>query len=237
MKLLRSSLLAAVLSGLAGAAASGVLVPTDAQASVSIAVAFDALVKDADTVGVVTPLETKSVWEEGRIYTYTRVKVEQGVAGELATGSEGWVRTMGGVVGKIGQLVDGEPVFTANKSSLVFMRKFKIAGQWEVSARAQGQYPVVVDDTVKDTFRSRRVMRSAAVGVLLPPKAPSPTETAGPPAALAPTTKTEPSGATTPKARLAGEVIHDRALDDVTREISTAWTKAHSATTPSNTRQ
>jgi hypothetical protein len=58
MRLLRTSLLAALL---AGASASGVLVPTDAQASVSIAVGFDALVKDADTVGVVTPLESKSV--------------------------------------------------------------------------------------------------------------------------------------------------------------------------------
>jgi hypothetical protein len=239
MKLLRTSLLAAVL---AGASASGVLVEADAHASVSIAVAFDALVKDADTVGVVTPVESKSVWEEGRIYTYTRVKVEQGVAGELATGSEGWVRTMGGVVGKIGQLVDGEPVFTANKSSLVFMRKFKLSGQWEVSARAQGQYPIVVDDSIKDTSRGRRVIRSAAVGVLLPPKTPSPTETvtAGPPAAPGTTTKTDPNGATaeaTPKARLAGEVIHDRPLDDVAREIATAWKKAHPAVAPSDAKK
>ena len=206
---------------LAGASASGVLVSTDAHASVSIAVAFDALVKDADSVGVVTPVESKSVWEEGRIYTYTRVKVEQSVAGELGTGSEGWVRTMGGVVGKIGQLVDGEPVFTANKSSLVFMRKFKTTGQWEVSARAQGQYPVVLSDSVTDTSRGRRVMRSGAVGVLLPPKSPSPTETvaAGP--------------------RLAGEVIHDRPLDDVTREIATAWKKAHpvAVTAPSDAKK
>jgi hypothetical protein len=239
MKLLRSSLLAAVL---AGASVAGVLVPTDAQASVSIAVAFDALVKDADTVGVVTPVESKSVWEEGRIYTYTRVKVEQGVAGELATGSEGWVRTMGGVVGKIGQLVDGEPVFTASKSSLVFMRKFKVSGQWEVSARAQGQYPVIADETTKDQSRKSRVIRSAAVGVLLPPKAASATEAAGPPVApaAAAAAKTDPNSATaevTPKARLAGEVIHDRALDDVTREIATAWKKAHPVTAPSDAKK
>jgi hypothetical protein len=225
MRLLRTSLLAALL---AGASVSTVLVPTDARASVSIAVAFDALVKDADSVGVVTPVESKSVWEEGRIYTYTRVKVEQGVAGELGTGSESWVRTMGGVVGKIGQLVDGEPVFTPNKSSLVFMRKFKtrgpgesvnVPGQWEVSARAQGQYPVVLSDNVTDTSRGRRVMRSSAIGVLLPPKTPSPTDTV----------------ATVP--RLAGEVIHDRPLDDVTREIATAWKKAHPVTAPSDAKK
>src|SRR3954462_8844402 len=101
MRLLRSSLLA-VLLGAAPAAA--ILVPTDAQASVSIAVGYDALVKDADAVGIATPIESKSVWEDGRIYTYTRLRIEQGVAGELGTGSEGWVRTMGGVVEKIGQM-------------------------------------------------------------------------------------------------------------------------------------
>jgi hypothetical protein len=87
-------LLAALL---AAAPAAAVLVPSDAQASVSIAIPFDALVKDADSVGIATPVESKSVWEDGRIYTYTRLKVEQGVAGELGTGAEGWVRTMGGV--------------------------------------------------------------------------------------------------------------------------------------------
>ena len=115
----------AIGAGRSRAAALAVFVPTDAHASVSIAVGFDALVKDADSVGVVTPVESKTVWEDGRIYTYTRVKVDQGVAGELGTGADGWVRTMGGVVGKIGQLVDGEPVFTTDKSSLVFLRKFE----------------------------------------------------------------------------------------------------------------
>jgi hypothetical protein len=216
-------LLAALL---AGASAFGVLVPSDAQASVSIAVGFDALVKDADAVGVVTPVESKTVWEEGRIYTYTRVKVDQGVAGELGTGAEGWIRTMGGVVGKIGQLVDGEPVLTTSKPSLLFMRKFKTSGTWEVSARAQGQYPIVVDDSIKDTAKARRVIRSNAVGVLLPPKSPTeavPTKsgetTTGP--------TTGPTAEALPKARLAGEVLHDRPLEDVTREIAAAWKKLH----------
>ena len=212
MKLLRTSLLAAVLAGLAGASASGVLVPTDAQASVSIAVAFDALVKDADTVGVVTPVESKSVWEEGRIYTYTRVKVEQGVAGELGTGSEGWVRTMGGVVGKIGQLVDGEPVFTREQVVARVHAEVQAVGARGRSRRARRASTRSSSTTrIKDTSQRRRVIRSGAVGVLLPPKTPSPTETvtAGPPAAPGTTTKTDPNGATaeaTPKARLAGEV-------------------------------
>jgi hypothetical protein len=237
MRLLRISLLSAACRIGAGASlAAGICVPSDAHASVSIAVAYDALVKDADSVGVVTPVETKSVWEEGRIYTYTRVKVDQGVAGELGTGTEGWVRTMGGVVGKIGQLVDGEPVFTTGKPSLVFMRKFKLSGTWEVSARAQGQYPIVVDNNVSDSTKARRVVRSAAVGVLFPPKtaALNPTEQPG-----AVTTKTlqAPTVATeTAKIRLASEVLHDRPLDDVAREVAASWKKLH-APAPSDTKK
>ena len=213
-----------------GAFAAGVLVPSDAQASVSIAVGFDALVKDAESVGVATPVEAKSVWEEGRIYTYTRVKIDQGVAGELGTGAEGWVRTMGGVVGKIGQLVDGEPVLTTGKPSLLFMRKFKQGGTWEVSARAQGQYPVVVDD---NNAKLRKVIRSHAVGVLFPPKAevvagpPPPPSTASGAGvkAIDPTT----TGTEVAKVRLANEFLHDRPLDDVTRDIATAWKRLHPA--------
>jgi hypothetical protein len=214
-------------------------VPSDAHASVSIAVAYDALVKDADSVGVVTPVETKSVWEEGRIYTYTRVKVDQGVAGELGTGTEGWVRTMGGVVGKIGQLVDGEPVFTTGKPSLVFMRKFKLSGTWEVSARAQGQYPIVVDSNIADTTRARRVMRSAAVGVLFPPKTTTTVATTDASGVITPKSTTAANGGVATEAvkiRLASEVLHDRPLDEVAREVAASWKKLH-APAPSDTKK
>ena len=220
MRLLRTSLLAVLL--VSGASAA-VLVPSDAQASVSIAVGFDALVKDADSVGVATPVESKCVWEEGRIYTYTRLKVEQGVAGELGTGAEGWVRTMGGVVGKIGQMVDGEPVFTTGKSSLLFMRKFKASGTWEIAARAQGLYPVLVDDTAK----TRKVIRSAAVGVLYPPRVTAEATSAS--SSLKPQSAAASQAATdaAKPVRLAGEVIHDRPLDEVARDIASSWKKLH----------
>ena len=217
---------------LLSAPAAALLVPSDAQASVSIAVGFDALVKDADSVGVVVPQEAKTLWEDGRIYTYTRVKIDQGVAGELGTGAEGWVRTMGGVVGKIGQMVDGEPVLTTNKPALLFLRKLKTGNGWEVSARAQGQYPILINDTTK----ARKVIRAASVGVLFPPSPPRVnTEVA---AVLDPKTQSlAPSAAGTvteqvKAIRLAGEVIHDRPLDDVAREIATTWKKLHAAPAP-----
>lgn len=201
-------------------------VATDASASVMIAVPFDSLVKDADAVAVIVPQDAKSVWEDGRIYTYTRVKVEQGVAGDTS-GSEIWIRTMGGVVGKVGQLVDGEPVFTVNKPNLLFMRKFKAGGTWEVSARAQGQYPVFIDDLKK----TKRIMRSANVGVLLPPKrlAQEPAGVQqGPVTPQTATTQRTADGEDL-KIRLATDVLHDRPFDDATKEIASAWKRLHPA--------
>ncbi|HEY8077017.1 MAG TPA: hypothetical protein VIF62_22980 [Labilithrix sp.] len=207
MRLLRSSLLSICLAaGVAGSA----LVPTDAHASVSIAVGFDDLVKDADGVALATPTDAKAVWEGGRIVTYTKLKVDQGVAGETTTGQELWVRTLGGVVGKIGQLVDGEPVFSPNKQSLLFLRKFS-QGTYEVSARAQGQFPILVDDASK----ARRVGKNANVGVLFPPK----------PRTL----DTKEAKMESTQIRLASEALHDRGVDDATKEIADAWKKAHAA--------
>ena len=221
MRLLRIALLGASLLVPAAAVTA---VPTDARASVSIAVGFDALVKDADVVAVVTPVESKSLWEDGRITTYTRVKVEQGVAGELGTGGEGWVRTLGGVVGKIGQLVDGEPVFVTNKSTLVFMHKFKTGGTYEVSARAQGQYPIVIDDVTK----SKKLIRSANVGMLYPPKAKAPAIDA--PGPVQPQTNGSTNATlSSEKIKLAQEVLHERAFDEATRDIAAAWKRLHPA--------
>jgi len=109
--------------------------------------------------------------EDGRIYTYTHVKIEQGVAGELGTGAESWVRTMGGVVGKIGQMVDGEPIFTSGKSSLLFMRKFKASGTWEISARARASTPF---SWTPRSGPARWSGRPPWASSFLPPRAPPP---------------------------------------------------------------
>jgi hypothetical protein len=191
----------------------GPLVAREAYASVSIAIEYDALVSGADAIAVVTPTEAKSMWENGRIYTYTRVSVEQGVAGALTPGSEGWIRTMGGVVGDIGQLVEGEAVFVPGKSSMVFLHKQNkpsqqnepaSGGTWTVTARAQGQYSVVVDNATK----VRKVMRSRSMGAILLPNGPKAQTQSAP-------------------ARLAGNVLHERVLDDATHELALAWKRLH----------
>lgn len=174
----------------------------DARGSVSIAVAWDALLHDSAAAAVVTPVESRGVWENGRIYTYTRVRVDRAVAGDLATGGDAWVRTTGGVVGKVGQIVEGEAVLAPGHASLVFLHAGPV-GAYEVTARAQGQFPVVT--VAADATRAARttVVRSRFAGAVLTPHA------------------------TTATLRLAADVVHGRALDDVASEIAGAWGHAH----------
>jgi len=195
----------ALLLGLAAVPSAA----TDAQASVSIAVTFDGLVRETSLAAVVTPIEQRAYWENGRIYTYTRVSVDRVLAGGAADGAgaasdkpgEVWVRTMGGIVGKIGQAVDGEAVLIVGRPSLLFLHSGP-PGALEVTARGQGQFPIVVDEK-----KATRVIRAGNVGALLQPKS-------------------RTTQATTPAA-LAADVIHGRLLDDVARDVASAYKRLH----------
>ncbi len=190
-----------------------VAAPREAEASVSFAVAYDEMVTDADMVAIVTPMDARSVWEDNRIVTYTHLKVEEGVAGQTSTGNEVWVKTLGGAVGKIGQLVDGEPVFVQGKSSLVFARSLR-PGTFAVVARAQGQFPVLVDTGSK----RKSVIRNGNCGLLLP-RAQQVQSQVGP---VAPQAR-----ASAPPVVTAVDALHGRALEDVTRDIVTQWKRLH----------
>jgi len=183
-------------------AALAVLAAGDARASVSIAVSWDGLLRESTAAVVATPVEIRAVWEDGRIYTYTQVRVERALAGDLRPGDGAWVRTMGGVVGKIGQLVDGEPVLTTGQSSLLFLHPGPAtqATTYEVTARGQGQFPLVVDAKT-----GPHLVRNNAAGALLAPRL---AVAAAPP-------------------RLAADVVHGRVVDDVAREVASAWVATH----------
>jgi hypothetical protein len=112
----------------------GAIFATDARASVSIAVTWDGLLKESSAAALVTSMEARPVWENGRIYTYTHVRVDRAVAGELASGGDAWIRTMGGIVGKVGQIVEGEASFAPGESSLLFVHPGPV-GAFVVTAR------------------------------------------------------------------------------------------------------
>lgn len=182
--------------------------------SVQLSVLFDELLRDSASVGVVSGLEQRSVWEDGRIYTYTRVRCDRALAGDWKPGGEAWIRTMGGVVGDIGQSVSGEPSIGVGTRSVVFLHPGP-AGALEVTARAQGQFPVLLDPVTK----VERTVRAPDVGALLPP----PRERVARVKALA-------RAAVTPAAtRAAGEVVAGRTLDELAEEIALGWRRTHHA--------
>jgi hypothetical protein len=182
------------------APALAVLVPAPAEASVSLAVTWDGLIGESTGAAIATAVESRPVWEGGRIYTYTRVRVERSVAGALSAGPEGlWVRTMGGIVGDIGQQVEGEAVLAPGAPSLLFLHPGP-TGAFEVTARGQGQFPIVTTPS-----QAPRVVRNGSMGLLLPRRVPVP---------LLPP-------------RLAADVLHNRTVDDAVREVADAWSRVH----------
>lgn len=168
----------------------------EARASVSVSVTFDDLLRRASAVAVVVPIEQRSVWEDNRIVTYTRVRVGPLVVGRLP--GEVWVRTFGGAVGEIAQLVEGEATFTQGGASLVFLHPRGEAGSpgiFAVVEGAQGQFGLETSDG------QQRLTEARGVGALLPPPG-------------------------TP--RLARDMLIGRSLEDATRQIGAAWWQFHS---------
>jgi hypothetical protein len=190
--------LACIVLGAALAGAAFVPGERPAEASVSVPISFDTLVGASSAVVVATAEEQRTVWEDAHIFTYSRVHVDTAIAGELKEDGEAWVKTMGGVVAKVGQVVDGEPVFLVGRPSLVFLhhKKGDTSGVFLVTARGQGQYGIYTDDQ-----NQLRLRRSSAVGALVP----------------------SASASTDPKAPLAGDVIHGRALADAASLIRAVW--------------
>jgi hypothetical protein len=185
-----------------GACAVAAVVSSDARASVSIQVTWDGLLRESTAAVVATPVATSPVWENGRIYTYTHVHVDRPIAGALP-GADAWIRTMGGVVGDVGQLVEGEAVLATGHTSLLFLHPGP-QGAYVVTARGQGQFPVVPG---ADPKAPPHVVRSNAAGALVPPRPVGPV----------------------PVAPLAADVLHGRMVDDAAASIVADWDRTHGA--------
>jgi hypothetical protein len=146
------------LIGAGGLALS--LYPRQAAATTALAVSLDELVARSGKIFFGRPLTAHSRWVDlgagRRIVTYTTVQVEEPLEGELE--AQYVVRTLGGKVGKVGQLVHGEAHLRIGEDNLIFLRKNR-DGAHVVTARAQGQYPLHKDE--RGTRRLRRSPRLA----------------------------------------------------------------------------
>ncbi len=174
----------------------------DAHASVSIRVFFQELVQKSSAVAVVTPFEQRSIWENGIIVTLTHLHVDRRIAGDVT--GEPWVRTRGGTVGDVQQIVEGQATFDMGHPSLVFLRPYvdpdvKVAsGALAVVEAGQGQFPI--ESSPKQVLR---LAMGKDLGVLFPPQRAAPGD------------------------RPAEEVLSGRSIDDAAKEVTAAWSRLH----------
>ncbi|MBS2016467.1 MAG: hypothetical protein JST00_26515 [Deltaproteobacteria bacterium] len=145
-----------------------ILSPHDAGASTSIALSVRELAASSESIVRVTQLERSSAWVDGRIVTTTRARVDRVVAG-VATGPEITIRTLGGVVGEIGQRVEGEAELGAGEQALLFVAPLRGQAAMSVVGRAQGRWSIVRDAHAREVVRvrdqGRLVERRGDVGV------------------------------------------------------------------------
>jgi hypothetical protein len=123
------------------------------------------LVKRSKSTLLLTGLAKRSSWQtlggSRRIVTETRARVDELVTGADPSSAEVLLRTLGGRVGHIGQLVEGEAEIALGEGCLAFLTEFEplIYG---VTAMAQGHYPIVSD------ARGRLLAASHRLPALLP---------------------------------------------------------------------
>ncbi len=171
----------------------------NASANVTVEVLLDDLVQHASAVAIVVAAEDQTAWEDGRIATYTHVHVERLVAGQL--GGDIWVRTLGGTVGNVEQIVEGQATFAPGSRSLVFVHPHHDpvtrapTGALGVVEGAQGQFSIVAREG-----HPPLLVATPGMGSLLPP----------------------PSSA-----RTARDSLRDRGLEDAAREIIGLWVRKH----------
>lgn len=113
-----------------------------ARASVAREASLDELSRASSLIVVATAGEHRCAWVElaagRRIVTYTRLLVERVIVGSPSAAP--WVRTLGGVVGSVGQLVPGEPRLHQGMSALLFLSVAEDG--FVLTERGQGVYPL-----------------------------------------------------------------------------------------------
>ena len=135
-----------------------------ARASLARAVKLDELTARSQHVVVGEPLDAESVWERvgqrRHIVTYTRVRALELFAGADPKQDELMVRTLGGRVGELGELVHGEAVLPLGQQGVLFV--MPADGALAITAMAQGHYPLA-----RDRAGRQRLHRSPHASELL----------------------------------------------------------------------
>jgi hypothetical protein len=143
----------AVLSWTLGSLA--LLLPSPALASIARGLSLSELRRGSGCCVLGTALSAQSRWEtvgrNRRIVTTTRLRVEQ-LLGGAAPGTEALVRTLGGQVGDVGQIVHGEALLLLGQTAALFLMP-ETQGMHAVMGMAQGHFPIATDDRGDERLR------------------------------------------------------------------------------------
>ena len=131
-----------------------------ARATTARAVGLADLVRRSTRIARATPLtsfaRTEDIGGARHIVTYSRLRIDDSIHGPSGD-SETLVRTLGGRVGDLGEIVHGEAELTLNETCLVFLMPDQ-NGVELVTAMAQGHYPVAIDSAGTPRLRLGRNM-------------------------------------------------------------------------------
>ena len=137
-------------------------VGASASATVVRSLSLPALVQGSRRIVVVTALGSSSHYEElgrrRRIVTDTRVRVDEGIAKSDGLDSELMVRTLGGSIAGVGELVHGQAQLLLGEPCVAFLLQGP-DGLHYVNGMAQGHYPL--------RGAERRLTRSADLPQIL----------------------------------------------------------------------
>jgi hypothetical protein len=129
-------------------AAAGAALTRRSEASVSRPLSLAELVKSSRHAVVATPVDLFAQWDSlgdhRRIITYTMVRTEYSLDGRPPATRELLVRTLGGIVDGIGQIVPGEAVLRRGTTAAIFLTDVA-KDLFAVTGMAQGHYPLVTD--------------------------------------------------------------------------------------------
>ncbi len=146
--------------GLLGGLVASLTVPRLAHATTARAVSLQDLVQRSSRVVQSTPLESfarsESFAGAQHIVTYSRLRVDARLHGDTPE-TEILVRTLGGTLGSVAELVHGEAELALNESCVVFLRKDS-QGIESVTAMAQGHYPLTLDSSGVSRLSASRNM-------------------------------------------------------------------------------
>jgi hypothetical protein len=126
------------------------LLALPAFASQAIATSVEGLARTSDLVVRGKVVSAVARWTEGRIYTYAEIQVAGSLRGTAPARLT--AVTPGGVVGDLGQRVDGAAVFVPGEEVVLFLGRPQ-GGLYRVSGLGQGKFTVEGKGARPDTAR------------------------------------------------------------------------------------